>query len=315
MVIFNRLNFKTHLKFINSYKAHLLLILATVISGANYTVIKNIIPSQMSANALIFIRSATGMVFFTLLNHFLAPKVEIEKKDRLPIFISGLLGVTLNQIFFYNGMGITNPINGSIINLINPITIVVFSAIFLKENLSFYQILAILIALSGALLLVDFNSFSIDQSTFWGDVMIFLNAICFGMYLVIVTPLVRKYNPYIIVKWNFITAFCCLLPLAFTDLGQVQWHNFAQSDWLSLAYILLLTTLLVYFLNYYLPQITSPQTIGMYVYFQPFLAAIVAIWAGKDEITFKKIISGVLIIGGIYLSQYAKRLKSRQQTL
>jgi drug/metabolite transporter (DMT)-like permease len=301
------------LKFINSYKAHLLLILVTIISGANYTVIKNIIPDQMSANALIFIRSAMGLVFFTLLNHFLAPKVKIEKQDRMPIFISGLLGVTLNQIFFYNGMGITKPINGSIINLINPITVVVFSAFFLKEKLGFYQIFAILIALSGALLLIDFNSFYINQSTFWGDVMIFLNALCFGMYLVLVTPLVRKYNPYLIAKWNFGTAFCCLLPLAFTDLGLVQWYNFEQSDWLSLTYILLLTTLLVYFLNYYLPQITSPQTIGMYIYFHPFLAAIIAICAGKDEITFKKIISGFLILGGIYLSQYDKRIKSRKQ--
>jgi drug/metabolite transporter (DMT)-like permease len=40
----------------------------------------------------------------------------------------------------------------------------------------------------------------------------------------------------------------------------------------------------------------------MYIYLQPFLATIIAIWLGKDELTPLKVVSGILIISGVYLA-------------
>lgn len=285
-------------------RSHLLLLLITVIASANYTVIKTLAPDVMTANALILIRAASGAVFFYFLERIIIKQTPtIEKKDYLPIFLSGLFGVTLNQLFFYNGMAITNPINGSIFNLINPITIVVFSALLLGEKINKFTILALILCLSGAALLLDFKNFAVTGTTFWGDIMVFINAIFFGLYVVISIPLVKKYNPYTIVKLNFWIAFIILLPIGFADISQINWSSFTIPNWASLAYIILLTTWLVYFLNYYLASNTPAATIALYVYFHPFLAALVAVALGKDEITTLKVICGLLIVSGIYLAQ------------
>jgi drug/metabolite transporter (DMT)-like permease len=290
-----------------SLRSHLLLLLITIIAGGNYTVLKTLVPDVITANGLILLRAMCGTVFFYFLEKWMAPEgTVIERKDYLAVFLSGLFGVTLNQIFFYNGMSITTPINGSIFNLINPITIVIFSALMLGHKIGKYTIVGIILCFAGALLLLDIGNFSVTSSTFWGDIMVFINAIFFGLYVVISIPLVKKYNPYVIIKWNFLTAFILLLPLGFNDLTSVLWSSFTELNWASLIYTILLTTLLSYFLNYYLAGNTPPATIALYVYFQPFIAAIVAVLAGRDELTMLKVICGILIITGIFIAQKNK---------
>jgi drug/metabolite transporter (DMT)-like permease len=45
----------------------------------------------------------------------------------------------------------------------------------------------------------------------------------------------------------------------------------------------------------------------MYIYLQPFLATLIAIWLGKDELTVLKVISAALIILGVYLASMKKK--------
>ena len=44
-----------------------------------------------------------------------------------------------------------------------------------------------------------------------------------------------------------------------------------------------------------------PTLVSMYTYLQPIIAAIIGIWAGMDAITWQKVLSALLIVGGVIL--------------
>jgi drug/metabolite transporter (DMT)-like permease len=61
------------------------------------------------------------------------------------------------------------------------------------------------------------------------------------------------------------------------------------------------TTFFAYLLNIYGLQELSPNTVSAYIYLQPFLASLFAILIGEDKLTPTKLMSGILIILGLYL--------------
>ena len=58
---------------------------------------------------------------------------------------------------------------------------------------------------------------------------------------------------------------------------------------------------LAYLLNTYALKDLSPSVVSMYIYTQPFLATLFAVFLGKDSLTPTKILSAVFIIAGVYL--------------
>jgi drug/metabolite transporter (DMT)-like permease len=81
----------------------------------------------------------------------------------------------------------------------------------------------------------------------------------------------------------------------------VDWSSFPTSIWLAIAYVLLFTTFFAYLFNAYALKIVSPTVAGIYVYLQPLLTTMVALWTGKDELTMIKVLAGMLIFFGVFL--------------
>jgi drug/metabolite transporter (DMT)-like permease len=50
----------------------------------------------------------------------------------------------------------------------------------------------------------------------------------------------------------------------------------------------------------------KPTTLSIFIYLQPLFASIIAISLQKDELTFIKIISAILIFVGVFLVTYKK---------
>lgn len=292
----------------NLLTAHFWLSCITLVAGGNYVFLKFIVPSVIQPNAVVLIRIIAGMtVFFLVEKLFFLNAIQPTKHDLVKVFFCAVTGVVVNQFFFYQGMKITTPINGSIVNLLNPITIIVGSYFFLREKINFTSIIGFALAILGAILLLDFSKFNVSGSTFWGDVFVMINAISFGIYVVLVSTITNKYQAITIAKWMFWFAFLLFFPIGISDLVSTDFNLFSKLDWIALAYIVLLTTIFVYFMNNYLPSLTSPYIIGVYTYLQPFVVAVVALALDKDTLTFTKFGCGILIIVGIYVAQLGRQ--------
>lgn len=294
----------------NNIKAHLALLGANIIYGINYSVAKDVMPDHIAPFGLVFCRAMGALILFWVVHLFNYEKV--AKKDFLLLAACGIFGVFANQMMFLYGLDHTNPINAGIIMTSNPILVLIASAIILKNRITLTKVGGIALGIIGALLLLLLKKdFSFGSDTLLGDLFIFLNALSYGIYLVIAVPLMRRYSPVTVIKWVFTFGFIFVFPLGIKEFTAIEWHAFPAKIWFEVAFVVIGTTFFAYLLNIYGLQKLNPSIVSTYIYLQPLLATIFAIWVGADTLDWIKIIAAVFIFTGVYLVSKTKKLKNQ----
>ena len=170
--------------------AHIAVLVANVIYGANYTIAKEVMPDYIQPFGFIVLRCLGATPLFWLIG--LTIKEKVLKKDIGLLAIAAVFGVAINQLMFFKGLNYTTPINAAVIMPSTPIIVMIIAALALKERVTFKKVLGIAIGLSGTLLiLLAGKEISFDSKTFIGDLMIFINASCYGIYLVMILSLIH----------------------------------------------------------------------------------------------------------------------------
>jgi drug/metabolite transporter (DMT)-like permease len=282
-------------------KSHLAIIGANTIWGLNYVIAKGIMPDFLLPRAIIFFRvMGTGVLFWTL--HFFLPPEKVEKRDLLKIAVCAIFGVGINQILFFEGLNLTTPISASIINTIIPVMILIFSHFILKEKITNIKVLGIMFGAAGALMIIlSAGDGDFRFNTLLGNFMIFMNAASWAFYLVLVKPLMEKYDSPTILKWMFFFGFIIIIPFSFQTVASSSFDQIPMGIWMSILFVVFITTGFAYYLNNYSLKTISPNVNGIYIYLQPLVASFVAIVWGKDNLTVIDLVAAVLIMAGVYL--------------
>jgi drug/metabolite transporter (DMT)-like permease len=285
-----------------NWLAHIFLLGAALIYGANYSIAKIVLDGKfISPMGLVLFRILTAFIIFTVF-HTLYIKEKIDKKDIPKILLVSLFGIVINQSFFIIGLKHTVPINAALLLTVVPILVFVFSAILLKEKISFLKITGILTAFAGVLLIIlNKGDIRFSYSNMKGDILVFLNSVSYALYLVKVKPLLKKYNPITITKWMFFFGMIIITPFGINGALNANWALFDTQVWISFFYVLIFTTFLAYLFNILALKRVNPSIVGVYVYLQPVLATIIALLLGKDSLSVIKIVSALLIFTGVYL--------------
>lgn len=289
--------------------AHIALFLVNVIYAANYLVAKGIMPDYIAPSGFIFFRVSGAVLLFIILQSF--AKEKVERKDFGRLILAGLFGVAINQLLFFHGLNLTSPINASIIMTSNPILVLIISHVILREVITRNKILGVVIGGVGAvLLLISTKGANAGHSSLTGDLMVFINAMSYGVYLVIVKPLLSKYKPLTVIMWVFIFGWIFVLPFGFQQALDVEWSALPSSVIWGVFYVIVFTTFLAYLFNIFALKIVSPSVASTYIYLQPVLAGLFAFfvdkWYGNEEgysqdITWFKVFCTLLIFIGVYL--------------
>ena len=292
----------------NRFWAHLAILGANIIYGLNYSIAKDVMPEYIEPFGFIFCRVSGALLLFWLLG--IAVKSEkIERKDYFKLAICGVFGVASNQMMFFYGLNLTTPINAAIIMTCNPILVLIFSAFVIKEKITSRKIVGIILGLSGAVGLILYkNSIEISGDSWKGDLFIFFNAMSYAIYLVLVKPLMKKYEPVTVIKYVFLFGFLIVIPFGWDQFTEIEWSSFTQPIWLAFLFVVIATTFLAYLFNIFGLKTLNPSTVSTYIYSQPLIASVVAIILQKDELSGAKIISAVLIFGGVYLVSSKNKL-------
>jgi len=283
-------------------KAHLALFTANVIYGLNYIVAKDIMPVYLEPVVIIFLRLSGAGLFFWVL-HLVMPTGEaIEKRDFGRLALCAFFGIALNQVMFFEGLNLTTPINAAIIMVVVPILVMALSHLILHERITGYKTLGLVLGSAGATyLILSGGSVSLQKGNIIGNLLVFINAASYGLYLVLVKPLSLKYKPFTILKWLFLFGFIYIQPYSVVKVLESDWTAIPLSIWFNILYVVGATTITAYFLYYYALKQLSPVTTSAYIYLQPIMAAILALVLGKDRLTFGMLLSALLIFTGVYL--------------
>ncbi len=291
----------------NNLGAHLALFAVALIYSANYLIAKWVMPNPIGANAFIVLRVTGALALFLLVSFKF---LELPKLRDVPIFLfCGLTGVATNQLFFFNGLSLTTPVNASIIMCTNPILVAILYFIGKKKFPSILTTTGILLGSIGALGIILLRApFEASTEYLKGDLFILINSLSYGLYLVTAPRLMKKYKPITVVTWVFACGLLFILPIGYSDASAIPWGTLTPLHWMSLAFIIVAVTFLTYLLNIYALSKVSPTVTSAYIYLQPLLAGVFAfLFAGignqdhTGSITFEKILFALLIFAGVYL--------------
>jgi len=293
-------------------QAHLALLVVNLIYGANYSIAKEVMPAYVQPFAFVLMRVGGALILFWIVSALFI-KEKIDKKDLPRVALLAVCGVACNQLLFLKGLSITTPINAAIIMISNPIVVLLIAAVVLKEKISISKFAGISFGVIGAAIMLLYSkTFSFGSETITGDLMILVNSISWACYVVLVKPLMKKYNTFTIVKWVFLFGFVYVLPFGFKQFTEVNWASMPSSIWHDIIFVVVGTTFFAYVLNTYALRALSPAVVSIYIYLQPFLATLIAVfYYHNDTLDARKILSAVLIIIGVTLvSQPFKKAKN-----
>jgi drug/metabolite transporter (DMT)-like permease len=287
--------------------AHVAMFLVSLIYAANFSLAKMAMPEYVGAFGFILLRVSAAAALFFLSSIFIREKV--EKKDIGTLILTSIFGVALNMLTFFKGLELTTPINGALIMLMTPILVLVFSFVVLKEKLNFLKIIGVGLGLGGALMLTLSNSNAASDyapDPLWGNILVGINAASYGVYLIMIKPLAKKYHPITIMKWNFGIGLLFVFPFGIQQSLEVNWQMMPYEIMLVIAFVLFFVTFVNYLLNAIALTVVSPAVVGAYIYLQPVLTALIAVIGGHDNLTLTITVSSLLIFAGVYLVSYKK---------
>jgi len=206
-------------------------------------------------------------------------------------------------LFFFKGLSLSTPINSSVIVTITPILVFVLSALLIREKITWLKSSGAVIGLFGGLTLILFGvQQQVDAPNIpLGNAMIFINAMSYGMFLIVAKPLTKTYHPVTLMRWLFLTAIIINLPIGWTEFVSVEWQALPFSAIWRIGFVIVGTTFLTYLLNIFALKYLSASTIGVFVYLQPVIAIAFAIISGADELNGLKIISAILVFLGVFM--------------
>ena len=285
--------------------------IATTIYGINHTIAKMVMPIYIGSLGLVFLRVLGATIIFWTISLFFKTK-PIEKKDRLTILKCGLFGMSINIAAFIAGLDYSTPVNSSILIIISPIFVVILSFFIFKNKINFIKILGIILGFIGAMILIltaDSNS-SIGRNIPLGNFLFIINSISYAYYLIIVKPMAEKYDLITLFKWLFLIGLIFNFPLGINQFLGVDWASLPLWEAvLPMVFVVVGTTCMTYFLNgYALSKITSTE-VAVFMYLQPIIGILFAIFTKSDTITLIMFVASVLIFTGVYLTSVLKQKK------
>ena len=283
-----------------TFQAHIALFIAQVLYAASFPIAK-IVMEDIPDNVLVVMRVIGAIALFWASSLFVNENV--ERKDLLRLFGLGICGVAVNQSLFLKGLHLTSPIDAAIMMITTPILVLIIAGIVIKERITMLKFSGIVVGFAGAAYLIFQNmNGAHKESSFLGDVFIFINAVSWGTFLVLVKPLMKKYHTITILKWTFLFGFPLVLPFGIADAVSFDWSSLAMKTILFAGFVIVFTTFVAYLLNTIALKELSPSIVSAYIYLQPLLTALIAIFIFRnDDLSWGKATSALLIFIGVYL--------------
>ena len=227
-------------------------------------------------------------------------RAAIPARADLPRFaMAAVLGVALNQWLYLEGLSRSTPINAALMMCLIPVFTIALATAARLEQLRMTRVGGVLLGLGGtALLLLDRGLSNLGPYAF-GNLLMACNALLYSGFLIVARPLAQRYPPLVMMAWAYALSLPFVPVYAFGErLTPAVGHAGA---WWSLAYIIVFPTVLAYLFNAYALGRVRASTTAIYIYLQPFIAALASWIAFREQTTPLMIVAAVALFAGVWL--------------
>jgi len=292
---YNSFSLKNKMK--NKKLAYLYLIITFCAWGSLYVVGKFVmgkVPVFMISSVRYII---AGIILFFIMKK-MKPK-KIEKQDYKYIFLIGFVGYFIATVAQLIGVKFSNASLASLVNSVNPIAIMLFAAIILKEKLTLKKVICIILAVVGVHTIIGGSN---ESGELIGILISLFAVISWSIVSVIVRRVTQKYDPIQITTYGIIIAAISTLPFS---IGEFVITPNIQIDWtvvISLIYIGVVCTALAHFTWNKSLSMIEAGSCSLFYPIQPMMSVFLGWLFLGESININFVIGAGLIIVGVLIS-------------
>ena len=150
-------------------------------------------------------------------------------------------------------------------------------------------------------MILNSGSSSFDNYFFIGNLLVFINATSYAIYLVLVKGLMKKYQPLTVMFFVFLFGLFFVFPFGYQHQALLILIYYPRDIYLKVLFVVVCTTFIAYLFNAFALKTLSPSVVSIYIYLQPVLASVIAIIYNSDSIDYIKILSSFFIFTAVFL--------------
>lgn len=224
---------------------------------------------------------------------------ELSARDWALFLTLAWAGFALPQVLNALGLGLSTATNGALLTPLEPIGILIGSALLLGERLTGARLGAVGLGIAGGVLIVTQSGVDAAAGDLRGDLLMALGHLSWAIYTLAAKPLVARHDPLRIAILASALSPLPLLPLAALEPFELA-RALPAMGWVLLL-ALLATALGTFAWNRALREVTA-GTMAAFVFVQPVVGLAVGTLALGEPFGLQALAGAALIVGGVTLA-------------
>ena len=275
-----------------------------------FPVIKIGLTELSPVNLTIMRLFITCIVFSLVFILFKKKFTALRKKDILPIFLLGFLGIIIYHLGLNYGEQYISASVSSLIIATIPIFTAVFATIFLGEKITLKIAFGIILSLIGVILIstLGSNETSIKIQYVYGALGVVVASLVAAGYTIAGKKLLKRYSPLSLTFYAFIFGSIGLLPFIGSSLF-IEVANMSYVGWASVIFLSIFPTIIGYVFWYVALEVKDASKLGVYLYFIPVLSTIISYFILDEKITLFFVLGGTLVLIGLIIVNKQNKIK------
>lgn len=293
------------------YKPHIALLLSNTVWALDYPFYNLVLPHYVKPIAMVS-ASLIATALFSFIPLLWEKAEKVAKSDILKLIGAALLIGVIRKVFIMYGLSKTSPIDGSIIDTIVPLLVLILSVAIGIDHYTKLKVAGLVLGMAGAVAVVLTGvSATHAHSHLWGNIMILLCACATSLYMVWFKHLISKYRITTLLRWLYCIAALIMLPFGLKAIIHTDYALIGSSSKILFPtlFVLVMPTYLPNLLLNYALKSVQPTVTSIYTYLQPVIAITVSVLMGLDRLHADTVLFALVIFAGVglVLRSYTRR--------
>jgi drug/metabolite transporter (DMT)-like permease len=282
------------------------MLLHSVLSAGTYLAAKRAL-AELSPWELALARFVLAALCYAVL--MWGKSIRIPRRDLLGLAVLGVVAVPLNQGFFLAGLAHTTPGHAALLYALTPIFVFLLARWRLAEPSSWTKLGGIALAFAGVVVVLASRSTGLaGGGTLHGDLLVLLAVVAWAIFAVGGKPYAERYGALVSTGVAVIIGTIIYLPFGLALSSAASFERLSPVGWWSLAYLVLVTSVLSYLLYYWALRRAEASRVAIWSNLQPVLTAPLAFALLGDPMGAGLLAGGAMVLAGVLLTQRGEAL-------
>lgn len=277
------------------------LLMTVFFFGTNFVAVKYVVefvPPLLFAAARF---TVAGLMLWLILR-FAEPDSKLFRKDLLPIFGLGFVGITITQSVFTVGVSLTTAANTALIYSTAPVWGMLLGFVLALEKPRLSGIFGVALCLAGVGAIV-YSGLEFGGTSLAGDALILAAAICWGSYTVLSLGLLWRYTPLAVAAYPILLGGLAIFPLSLVGPGQLESPAIDASVWGAALYSTVLSSGFGFAAWQRGVSHVGANRVLIYQYLIALTGVIAGIVLLGEGFGLQQAIGALVILAGVYLAR------------